>query len=157
MAELKWRQGWGIDPFREWGRRDLPGPAEGIVIIDLDNAIRRYGEAHGYPKQGDLILIEKKEMNGRMTGGEGYVYGWLDTAIATGEMGDYWRGCHVIRVTYTAEAIVCHECGAPKETAEEAYARFLSAKLQLDGKPITHAELKAWILGHTAEPIERGQ
>ena len=49
---------YGIDPFREWGRREL---GKNIVLIDLDIAVRRYGDRFGLDSNGDLMLIEKKE------------------------------------------------------------------------------------------------
>ena len=49
---------YGLDPFREWGRREL---GLCIVIADLDYAVRRYGERFGLDAEGDLMLIEKKE------------------------------------------------------------------------------------------------
>lgn len=50
---------YGIDPFREWGRREL---GREIVLADLDIAVRRYGRRFGLDESGDLMLIEKKEV-----------------------------------------------------------------------------------------------
>jgi len=52
-------ESYGLDPFREWGRREL---GRGIVLADLDIAIRRYGPRFGLDSDGDLMLIEKKEV-----------------------------------------------------------------------------------------------
>jgi len=52
-------ESYGLDPFREWGRREL---GRDIVIADLDVAIRRYGPRFGLDSDGDLMLIEKKEI-----------------------------------------------------------------------------------------------
>ena len=49
---------YGLDPFREWGRREL---GKSIVLIDLDIAVRRYGSRFGIDSEGDLMLVEKKE------------------------------------------------------------------------------------------------
>ena len=50
---------YGIDPVREWMRREL---GLNIVIVDLDYAVRRYGTRFGLDSEGDLMLIEKKEV-----------------------------------------------------------------------------------------------
>lgn len=49
---------YGLDPFREWGRREL---GRNVVLADIDVALRRYGERFGLSADGDLMLIEKKE------------------------------------------------------------------------------------------------
>jgi len=51
-------ESYGLDPFREWGRREL---GRDIVLVDLDIAIRRYGPRFGLDSDGDLMLVEKKE------------------------------------------------------------------------------------------------
>jgi hypothetical protein len=53
-------QSYGLDPFREWGRRVL-GKA-GIVLVDIDTAVRRYGPRFGLGPDGDAMLVEKKEI-----------------------------------------------------------------------------------------------
>ena len=50
---------YGLDAFREWGRREL---GRNIVLIDLDISVRRYGTRFGLSEDGDLMLIEKKEL-----------------------------------------------------------------------------------------------
>jgi len=52
-------ESYGLDPFREWGRREL---GRSIVLADLDIAIRRYGPRFGLDADGDLMIIEKKEV-----------------------------------------------------------------------------------------------
>ena len=73
MSDHKWRQGHGIDPAREWMRRNLPGSKEGMVLVDLDLAIRRYGKHYGLDGEGDLMLVEKKEYSGKLTWGQRHV------------------------------------------------------------------------------------
>jgi len=51
-------ESYGIDPFREWGRRVL---GKSIVLADLDISVRRYGSRFDLDSHGDLMLIEKKE------------------------------------------------------------------------------------------------
>lgn len=152
MAEgLHWRQGHGIDPFREWGRRELPGPKDGkrsgLVWVDLDGAIRRYGPAFGLDDSGDLLLYEKKENSGKLTYGEAFVYKWLAVAIASSEKAERWRGNHLIRVTYMVPPPTCHECGQPLMNADAAYDLFRTATLQLDDHEISHEELRAFLVG----------
>jgi hypothetical protein len=50
---------YGLQPFREWGRREL-GKA-GVVFVDVDNVVRRYGPRFGLDDKGDAMLIETKE------------------------------------------------------------------------------------------------
>ena len=146
MSNHIWRQGYGIDPMREWMRRELPGSSDGhgsgIVLIDLDLAVRRYGAAYGLDSIGDLLLVEKKEYIGKVTPGEKRVYDWLDHAVKSSEYSLRWRGNHVLAVQYTSEPFFCKECHQPVESDDAAYLRFKSAKLILDGKEITHDELR---------------
>lgn len=148
MSELIWRQGHGIDPLREWGRRDLPKPRDGFVWIDLDGAIRRYGNNFGLDPDGDLMLYEKKEMSGTLTQEKARVYNWVDHGIETGDYAGRYRGSHVLRVVYPKDSIPkCDKCGAPMLTPDEAYAVFLLSKLFWDDKAVTHEELRAILLG----------
>jgi hypothetical protein len=57
-GSLKYPGEYGVDPVREWMRRELGGS---IVIIDADYAVRRYGKRFNLSADGDLMLIEKKE------------------------------------------------------------------------------------------------
>lgn len=145
MSEHSWRQGFGIDPMREWMRRELPSARDGMVISDLDVAIRRYGQRYGLDAEGDLRLLEKKEYIGQLTQGQKRVYGWLDQAIASSKMLSRWRGWNVLRVAYKDEPHVCETCNQPIETPDQAYDRFSRASLYLDGKEITHEDFRKWL------------
>lgn len=149
MAEgLHWRQGHGIDPVREWMRRVLPGPAQGVVIIDLDYAFRRYGERLGLDREGDLLLIEKKEYEGTVTGGEKAVMRWIDNALrASGTHGNRYRGASLLRVRYRTEPTICDKCKQPRENSDEAYERFLGADLEWGDRTVSHEELASILLG----------
>ena len=147
MSELRFRQGHGIDPFREWARRELPQPEEGLVISDLDYAFRRYGEMFFLDGLGDLMLIEKKEMTGTQTEGQKRIYNWIDTAIKTGDYGDRWRGRHLFHANYSKPCPICPRCHQPFEDRDSAYERLLSALLKWNGMEITHARLKEILLG----------
>ena len=50
---------YGLDPVREWARRELG--KTGVVLADIDIAVRRYGPRFGLNSNGDAMLIEKKE------------------------------------------------------------------------------------------------
>lgn len=50
---------YGLDPFREWCRRELG--ETGVVVVDVDNVVRRYGRRFMLDEAGDAMLIEKKE------------------------------------------------------------------------------------------------
>jgi hypothetical protein len=137
-----WRQRYNNDPFREWMRRDFPPASDGFVPIDIDNAIRCYGKKFGLDGDGDLLLIEKKEQKGVMTPGEQRVYTWLDKALKSSVYADRWRGCHLLHIQYTQELAICSHCYQPiTSDADEAYARFMSAKLTYDGEVVTHDQL----------------
>lgn len=147
MSKHKWRQGYGIDPMREWIRRELPGSRKGMVVIDLDMAVRRYGPNYGLDSTGDLMLVEKKEYSGQLTGGERYVYGWISKAIENGDYGDRWRGTRLLRVMYTKKIPVCDECGQPKMSDDEAYDLFATAKIEWNNESIGHDQLKLFLEG----------
>lgn len=131
--------------MREWMRRELPSAGEGMVISDLDVAIRRYGRKYGLDAEGDLRLLEKKEYTGQLTSGQMRVYNWIDRAIASSKMLSRWRGWSVLRVAYKDEPCICEKCKQPIETPDQAYDRFSKASLYLDGKEITHEDFKRWL------------
>lgn len=145
MSNHVWRQGYGNDPMREWMRRELPGGKDGLVLIDLDLAVRRYGENYGLDAEGDLLLVEKKEYAGQLTGGEKFVYSWIDKAIGEGKMLSRWRGWEVLKVVYKDEPCVCEKCNQPVENKDQAYDRFSKATLYLGDKEISHTDLKMWL------------
>lgn len=142
MSGHKWRQGHGIDPLREWMRRDLPASSKGLVIIDMDVALRRYGRRYGLDALGDLMLIEKKEYIGRVTRGERHIYNWLNNAMLTSEYRERWRGIHLLEIVYSSPLENCPSCGQPIQSADQAYQRFVDASLVFDGGVINHDELR---------------
>ena len=142
MSNHVWRQGYGIDPMREWMRRELPSSRDGLVLVDLDLAVRRYGNNYALDAVGDLLLLEKKEYVGQLTWGERFIYGWIDKAIKAGEMLARWRGWHVLKVLYKNEPCICEKCKQPIETPDQAYKRFSDATLYFDGIEISHADFK---------------
>ena len=143
MSELRWRQGHGIDSFREWGRRCLPRPGAGMVITDLDIGIRRYGNNFGLDQEGDLMLIEKKEYVGVVGNGQRRVYDWVSKYIEH----PLWRGWHILKVDYATDAVLCEKCHQPIETADQSFERFLGAKLTFDGKQVSSEDLAKIIKG----------
>lgn len=150
MSEHVWRQGHGIDPLREWMRRELPNASDGIVIIDADCAVRRYGPNYGLDSDGDLMLIEKKEARGVLTHGEDRLYRWIDKAIASGEYKSRWRGNHILHIEYRQPCPVCLSCWQPIQDADTAYQRFSTADIRLDGKDISLEEFKCYLIGKLA-------
>jgi hypothetical protein len=130
--------------LREWMRRILPGPREGIVISDLDIGIRRYGPNYDLDGEGDLMLMEKKEFMGQITGGQRRIYNWIDARL---NKDIRWRGWHLLKIDYLGNSKVCNQCKQPMETADEAFMRFISAQLQYGGKRISHDELRDIIEG----------
>ena len=153
MAEAhRWRQSYGIDPFREWGRRVLPHSLDGNVIVDLDVAVRHYGPNYQLDRLGDLMLIEKKEFEGRLTPGEMLVYDSIDRLA---KQDSRFRGWYLLRIRYTeliptcsgCGADGCKGCGAPVMSADAAYRFFLSAQLEWDNRPISHAVLQELLEG----------
>jgi hypothetical protein len=129
-------------------RRALPGPRAGVVIIDLDYALRRYGADLDLDPEGDLLLIEKKEYDGEVTGGERAVMRWFRTALANSTTHrNRFRGTALLRVRYKTEAMKCPKCGQPKESADEAYARFMAAELEWAHAPISQEDLAKRLLG----------
>jgi hypothetical protein len=124
-------------------RRILPGPGEGMVIVDLDMAIRRYGSKYGLDSHGDLMLIEKKEYVGQLTPGQKRIYEWISNRMECKE----WRGWHILKVNYLEDVRMCDKCKQPIESPDEAYLRFLSATLKYDGRTITHDEMRRLIEG----------
>lgn len=146
--ELVFRQGYAIDPFRAWGRKFLPRPAEGMVLIDADVYVRRYGPKFGLDGVGDLLGIEKKEFNGRIKEGEGFVYRFIDRAMKDGAPAGRWRGNHVLRIRYAEWWPICEHCEQPITTDETLAVRmFLGSSLEWDGKRIDHDELRLILLG----------
>ena len=132
--------------MREWMRRELPSSRDGLVLVDLDLAIRRYGQRYGLDADGDLLLLEKKEYVGQVTGGEMRVYGWLDKAIkASQAFVERWRGWNVLRIVYKSQPCICEKCNQPIENADQAYERFTQATLYLGSKKISHADLREWL------------
>lgn len=148
MSDHVWRQGYGRDPMREWMRREFPGGKDGLVLVDLDLAVRRYGPKYDLDAEGDLMLIEKKEYAGKLTYAEGRVYGWIGKGIEGGVYEGRYRGFFLLRVVYRDEPDVCEHCHQPIENEEEAYKRFATARLFLDDKEITHDELRKLIEGN---------
>jgi hypothetical protein len=153
MSNCTWRQKNDIDPMREWIRKELPGPGFGMVVEDIDVAIRRYGKNYGLDDYGDLMLIEKKEEHGRTTPGQVRVYNWIND-YAKGAA-DRWRGWHLIKIEYTKDPTLCNHCGQPNETPESAYNRFVTARLFWNAKPISHNELKEILEGRVSTPQAR--
>ena len=149
MADnLVFRQGYAIDPFRAWARKYLPGPKDGMVLIDADVYVRRYGPSFGLDGSGDLMGIEKKEFGGQVTGGEGYVYRFIDRAMKGGAPDGRWRGNHILRVRYSEWWPMCEHCKQPITTNETFGVRlFLGATLEWDGNAITHEELRGILMG----------
>jgi hypothetical protein len=131
--------------MREWMRRELPGSKDGMVIADLDLAVRRYGERYGLDAEGDLLLLEKKEYIGQLTLGEKRIYDWVDRAIKAGRMIARWRGWNLLRIAYKEQPCICEKCKQPIESADQAYERFSKATLYLGNKEITHDDLKLWL------------
>ena len=148
----RWRQGHGIDPFREWGRRVLPDAPDGNVLVDLDVAVRHYGSNYGLDASGDLLLIEKKEFDGKVTWGEQHVYASIDRFAKNDKK---YRGSYVLRIRYTESIPLCSGCGAgdckgcgaPVMSADDAHRIFLSAQLEWDDRPISHAILEELLEG----------
>ena len=133
---------YGIDPMREWMRHACPSASDGFVPIDVDLAVRTYGSVFGIDAEGTLMVVEKKEFTGQVTGGEKAVYRWLNSAIASGSHADRWRGCHILEIAYTEHWPECSGCGQSIRTdAETAMRMFLTATLRWDYLPITHDEL----------------
>ncbi len=142
-----------IEPFRAWLRLVFPNARDGFVVTDLDSnrgidqlgknaAIRRYGKNYKLDELGDLMLIEIKENNGKETGGERWVYGWIDSAIKTGDMKARWRGYQLLKIEYVEDFPICSECRQTVLTEEKALQLFLNAKLKWNYKDISHEELK---------------
>jgi hypothetical protein len=128
--------------MREWMRRELPGSRDGMVLVDLDLAVRRYGDRYGLDAEGDLLLLEKKEYVGQLTPGERRVYDWVDKAIKTSRMITRWRGWNFLRIVYKEPPHICEQCKQPIENADQAYQRFLKATLYLGDNKITHDDLR---------------
>jgi hypothetical protein len=148
MPELKWHLGAGIDPMREWMRRDLPKPSEGLVLTDIDLAVRRYGKRFGTDAEGDLMLVEMKERDLSPTAGEAYVLRWLDKAIGTGHYSQRYRGSHVLKVAYDLSLIpTCPACGAREMSADQAYRVGLYAQVYLEDQPVSHEALAKLLVG----------
>ena len=154
MSNHEWRQGHGIDPMREWMRRELPGSKDGlgngIVLVDLDLALRRYGRKYGSDSMGDLLLIEKKEYHGEVTFGEKFIYNWIsEAANESANKKTRWRGWYVLRVVYKESTQFCPECKQPIEDKDEAFARFCNAKIYIDEKEMSHEQLREWLVNGT--------
>jgi hypothetical protein len=143
MSTHVWRQGHGIDPMREWMRRELPGSKDGMVLVDLDLAVRRYGNRYGLDAEGDLLLLEKKEYIGQLTPGEKRVYDWIDKAIKASRMITRWRGWNLLKIVYRDTPRICDTCKQPIESPDQAYERFSKATLYLGDKEISHTDLKS--------------
>jgi hypothetical protein len=126
-------------------RRDFPGPADGVVILDLDLAVRTYSKAD---PTGDLLLAEKKEQIGQITGGESRLYSWLKQAIGTGDLRAAWRGVHIINLEHTVPVPICEACGQPDMDADAAYDFFQTLRIKWDGSDLTHDELRRVLIGH---------
>lgn len=152
MSNHRWRQGYGIDPFREWVRRELPGSSNGFVISDIDYGVRLYGDNFGLDEDGDLMLIEKKEFSGDVTIGQRRMFRWVKDAVKdeTGQYEKRFRGIHLIQVKYTEEIPCCESCGAPDMSRDDAYNLFMSAKLAWDRDSVTHEELRKILLREKA-------
>jgi len=146
MSDHEFRQRYGIDPFSEWFRRILPGSKNGLVKIDLDYAIRRYGNHYDLDDFGDLMLVEKKEFIGRLTGGQIRIYGWLDTAIKKA-FPERWRDWHLMKINYQEPFPICRECGQPIMDKEAAFRIFSTSKVSWDNMEITHHQLAKIIEG----------
>lgn len=50
---------YGLNPLREWCRRELG--RTGVVVVDIDAVVRRYGDRFGLDAVGDQMLVEIKE------------------------------------------------------------------------------------------------
>jgi len=151
---------YGIEPFKEFIRRSLPGAFHtngeegekkrtgGIVAIDLDQALRRYGELYELDATGDLMLVTAKEMTGTQGGGEIRIYNWLDHAIRTGEYASRWRGKHLLHIRYTESWDFCKYCEqAIRNDADKAFSMFMTADLQWDRRAISCDELVTLLVG----------
>lgn len=147
MSNHIWIQGHDVIPFRAWGRKEFPNSRDGMVIVDIDVAIRRYGQRYSLDDEGDLMIIETKEKfldgsMGKVKGGMRRILKFIQGAFKTSEYSDRWRGVHLLEINYTEEIPICEKCEQPIMTEDEAYNIFLSAKLSYDKKLITHRELK---------------
>jgi len=154
MSNHVYRLGWGISPLRQYLRQTLPSGSEGMVIEDIDLAIRRWGRNYDLDDHGDLMLIEQKEMNGQMSPGQQRMYHWINQYLRKAAT-PRWRGCHKIQIVYTQKTQKCKSCGQPDETEQAAFERFSSAKLWFNQLPITHEHLKAIVSGKGALPEGR--
>lgn len=134
----------GIDPLREWIRVDYPDSRDGLVVEDLDLAIRRYGPGYDLPAEGDLMLVSKKTSHETWNpnGGEARVLDWIDRAIKSSPMAKFWRGIHLLRVHYKFPPEICPECGQAIIHPDAAYDMFRGApKFEWDGTVVTRIEL----------------
>jgi hypothetical protein len=147
QPEFRGAERYGLDPFREWGRRILPPSRDGYVNIDGDSLSRRYGPRFGLDSNGDLMAIEKKENGAQVTTGEKLVYNWIDHGLRTGDYGSRWRGWHTLGVTYNMDWPMCPVCRQYIRTDTGLALRMFSeGVLSWDGKPINHDDLKRKIL-----------
>jgi len=161
MSDHVFRQSSSVDPFRAWVRKILPSGKDGFVITDLDIAVRRFGKNYGLDGEGDLLLIEKKEFNGRLENGQKRVYDWLSKIVSKSDKKEEWRGWRELRIIYADKPEICKSCGQPVQNDDDVeYRRFLRARIYLEksewvnnflqvveSKEITHDELKKFLEG----------
>ena len=153
MKPLVWRQGYNIDPLREWIRRRLPEPGRktGIVAMDNDLLIRRYGELFGLDHDGDIRFVETQNWDGvsldrELPSGEKIT---LEMLINMQSGNPRFLRPGVLRTHYLEDWEWCSPCNQPIARDEKKALRmFDTAEKSWNNKPITAEELRILLVNN---------
>lgn len=86
--------------WREWGRKNLPSPGDGMVLEDLDLVALTYGALVQRPKDADgkFRLIEIKERGGSMGYAQQRVFGLMHRLLRQSDpQREYYDGFYLVR------------------------------------------------------------
>lgn len=86
--------------WREWGRKHLPSPSEGMVLEDLDLVALTYGAMIQRPKEADgrFRFIEIKEMHGTMGYAQQRVFGLIHRLLRQADpQHEYYDGFYLVK------------------------------------------------------------
>jgi hypothetical protein len=82
MEPLRWRGDINLQlPFRDFIRRELPGPHDGLVAADVDLILRAFGLPYGTDARGKFRMLEIKCADGRLTNGERQTFRLVDDML----------------------------------------------------------------------------